>query len=227
VAWHFRELRAAQLEVALGQLLRHPNLVATLGHGSVELPSALTISAPACRTPVQQLQTGVVAFGVASPPAAGYDVGVMQRLDVIPSHPHCQQETFLAPSEVLGAAEPSARTLERQRHLRCEKQQVAEPRGAGGLPMPHWDWGYETCVSPGCPAASPWGRCVHFCLGDKGLGRKLRIWREEGTEWPINGVVVCGLSLPSVSVPQLSLQVPHWSQVLERVVPHALCCCCP
>jgi hypothetical protein len=32
-----RELAAAQLEVALGQALRHPHLVATLGHASVEL----------------------------------------------------------------------------------------------------------------------------------------------------------------------------------------------
>jgi hypothetical protein len=32
-----RDLCAAQLEVALGQALRHPNLVATLGHASVEI----------------------------------------------------------------------------------------------------------------------------------------------------------------------------------------------
>jgi hypothetical protein len=31
------DLRAAQLEVGLGQLLRHPNLVATLAHGAVQL----------------------------------------------------------------------------------------------------------------------------------------------------------------------------------------------
>lgn len=34
----YRELLEAQLEVLLGQLLSHPNLVHTLAHATVELP---------------------------------------------------------------------------------------------------------------------------------------------------------------------------------------------
>lgn len=89
VAW-CRALEEAQLEVALGQMLDHPNLVRTLGHGAVEMPAparaarhmpenpdaSTTLATPA-RAQSQQPQEGSTHAPVGT--ATGLAVGKVER----------------------------------------------------------------------------------------------------------------------------------------------------